>query len=120
MTHIVPAQHHLPALRLRQRNRTRRLMLLSVIALCGVTMIAIVVSQPKVTSQMQLMAQHVSARYNGEEKGPVTVLDFDPEGRGKTSNTSTARTTNEYWNNRWAREAMPRDRVRVRRSGILE
>jgi len=115
MTLIDPSSQ-LPAHRPRRRNRIQRLVLLSVITMCGLTMIAILVSQPQVTSQLQLAAQHVSARYNGEARDPAEVLSFSSE---EGSGTSTARVTRKYSIDQRARETMPRDRVRVRRSGIV-
>ena len=97
-----------------------RIILLSMIAVCGVLMISIVVSDPRVVSKLQLSAEYVF--YGVEpsdqpgEAASVPLLGLE-ETEKRTPEVSSAQSTAEYKAQRAAAGYMPRDRIPVRRGG---
>jgi len=98
-------------------------MLLTMITVCGVLMISIAVSDPRVASTLHLSPEYVSHDVveAPEQPGaatPVLLLGLG-EKEKRTSQSSSAQSTAEYKILRAGSDHMPRDRVIVRRGGIV-
>ena len=76
----------------------------------------ILLAQPKVSKMIQLNAEYVSARFNGEIKDPAPVLNFAANGEITTSSARLDSTRRLFEKTRWY---MPKDAIPVRRSGFL-
>lgn len=94
----------------------KRVVLWFFLVLCSLMIAVILLSQPKVVAQMQIKAEYLSGRFNGEITEPAPVLNFSPDGE---SSSSSARSSASYRMFEKARGFMPKDIVPVRRSGIL-
>ncbi len=102
--------------------RVVRIMLLSMITVCGVLMIAIVASDPSVTSKFQLNAEHVSSQNQtqGRYGKAAPVLSIEPAGESNRGSAySSAEQTIAQQIQRKSSDHLPYDRVPVRRGGIV-
>jgi len=102
--------------------RALRLVLLSMITVCGVLMIGIVVSQPSVTSKFRFDAEHVSSQNDTQgtygKAAPVLSVG-STGGSNRASAFSSAEQSIAQQIQRKASGHLPRDRVPVRRNGII-
>ena len=102
--------------------RAVRIMLLSMITVCGILMIAIVASDPGVTSRFQVNAEHVSSQNETQDSygRAAPVLSIGPAGESnRASAYSSAEPTIAKQIQRKASGHLPLDRVPVRRGGIV-
>lgn len=96
--------------------RMRRVAIWVMIGTCGLMMSLVLVSQPEVAARIAQKTEHLSARFNGEAKDPVPVLNFSPDAGTSTSSAFSSSAKRAF--NR-TRGFMPKDSVPVRRFGIM-
>jgi len=94
----------------------RRAAIWVMIGTCGLMMSVVLASQPMVAAQIAQKTEHLSARFNGEVKDPVPVLNFSPDGGTSTSSAQPG-FANRMLNR--TRGFMPKDSVPVRRFGFM-
>lgn len=97
-------------------------MLLSLITLCGLLMIFITASDPRVVAKIQYSAEYVSTGFDNPDQigsaRPVLLLGLE-KGEERTSRNSSAQSSMAFRAKRKASGFMPGDNVPVRRGGIL-
>ena len=101
---------------LQPASKPVRLALWGAFSLCGLLIGVILFSQINKANELQLEASFVSTEFEQSANEPVSVLNFTADGN---ASTTSARATTASRQNENARWFMPRDAVRVRRSGIL-
>lgn len=104
--------------------RALRIMLLSLITLCGVAMIFITISDPRVIRTIGFSGEYVSSDESRNDNlgkaAPVLLLGLsDRDKEKRTSENSSAQSTAAFKIQRLSAEHMPRDRIPVRRGGIV-